>query len=191
MNTNTMPLEAETRVLIDRSLENLGWKLNGKDQNVYYEQPRTEAEKKKLRGKRPDYVLYSKESDKPLIVIEAKKKGSRIDNALEQGINYARAIEAPLVFATDGVFCKAFHTVANRPPILNGEEIDEFIREALALRYLTSYEVNTVSPKVQYDRKELIRVFDEANNMLRGEGLRAGIERFGEFANILFLKLIR
>ena len=190
MNTNTMPLEAETRVLIDRSLENLGWKLTGKDQNVFYEQTRSESEKKKLGGKRPDYVLYSKESDKPLIVIEAKKKGSRIDAALEQGINYARAIEAPLVFATDGVFCKAFHTVANRPPILNGEEIDEFIREALALRYLTSYEVNTVSPKVQYDRKELIRIFDEANNMLRGEGLRAGIERFGEFANILFLKLI-
>ena len=190
MSTNTMPLEAETRVLIDRSLENLGWKLNGKDQNVYYEQPRSEAEKKKLGGKRPDYVLYSKESDKPLIVIEAKKKGSRIDTALEQGISYARAIEAPLVFATDGVFCKAFHTVANRPPILNGEEIDEFIREALALRYLTSYEVNTVSPKVQYDRKELIRIFDEANNMLRGDGLRAGIERFGEFANILFLKLV-
>ena len=190
MNTNTMPLEAETRILIDRSLENLGWKLSGKDQNVYYEQPRSEAEKKKLGGKRPDYVLYSQESDKPLIVIEAKKKGARIDAALEQGIGYARAIDAPLVFATDGVFCKAFHTVANRPPILNGEEIDEFIREALALRYLTSYEVNTVSPKVQYDRKELIRIFDEANNMLRGEGLRAGIERFGEFANILFLKLI-
>ena len=190
MNPNTMPLEAETRVLIDRSLENLGWKLSGKDQNVYYEQPRSEAEKKKLGGKRPDYVLYSKDSDKPLIVIETKKKGVRLDSALEQGIQYAKAIEAPLVFATDGVFCKAFHTVANRPPILNGEEIDEFIREALALRYLTSYEVNTVSPKVQYDRKELIRIFDEANNMLRGEGLRAGIERFGEFANILFLKLI-
>lgn len=190
MPTNAMPLEAETRVLIDRSLENLGWKLSGKNQNVYYEQPRTVAEKKKLSGKRPDYVLYSKEYDKPLIVIEAKKKGSRIDAALEQGISYARAIEAPLVFATDGVFCKAFHTVANRPPILNGEEIDEFIREALALRFLNSYEVNTVSPKVQYDRKELIRIFDEANNMLRGEGLRAGTERFGEFANILFLKLI-
>lgn len=190
MNTNTMPLEAETRLLIDRNLENLGWKLRGKGKNVFCEQPRTEAERKKLGGKRPDYVLYSKDSDKPLIVIEAKKKGARIDSALEQGINYARAIEAPLVFATDGVFCKAFHTVANRPPILNGEEIDEFIREALALRYLTSYEVNTISPKVQYDRKELIRIFDEANNMLRGEGLRAGIERFGEFANILFLKLI-
>lgn len=190
MNMNTAPLEAETRVLIDRSLENLGWKLKGKDKNVFFEQPKTELERKKLGGKRPDYVLYSKESEKPLIVIEAKKKGSRIDEALEQGIGYARAIDAPLVFATDGVFCKAFHTGANRPPILNGEEVDEFIREALALRYLTSYEVNTVSPKVQYDRKELIRIFDEANNMLRGEGLRAGIERFGEFANILFLKLI-
>ena len=190
MNTNTMPLEAETRVLIDRSLENLGWKFKGRDKNVFFEQPRTEAERKKLDGKRPDYVLYSKDSDKPLIIIEAKKKGSRIDVALEQGISYARALEAPLVFATDGVFCKAFHTVANRAPILNGEEVDEFIREALALRYLATYEVNTVSPKVQYDRKELIRIFDEANNMLRGEGLRAGIERFGEFANILFLKLI-
>ena len=189
VNINTGSLEAETRVLIDHSLESLGWKLSGKDQNVYFEQPRTEAERKKLGGRRPDYVLYS--GNTPLIVIEAKKKGcSRIDAALEQGIGYARAINAPLVFATDGVFCKAFHTTANRPPILNGEELDEFIREALALRFLTTYEVNTVSPKVQYDRKELIRIFDEANNMLRGDGLRAGIERFGEFANILFLKLI-
>lgn len=190
MNTNIMPLEADTRVLIDNSLESLGWKLKGKGKNVYFEQPRTEAEHKMLGGKRPDYVLYSEGSDKPLIVIEAKKKGSRIDDALEQGIGYARTLGAPLVFATDGVFCKSFHTVANRPPILNGEEVDEFIREALALRFLTGYEVNTVSPRVQYDRKELIRIFDEANNMLRGDGLRAGIERFGEFANILFLKLV-
>ena len=50
MNTNTMPLEAETRVLIDSSLENLGWKLSGKDQNVYYEQPRTDAEKRSSVG---------------------------------------------------------------------------------------------------------------------------------------------
>ena len=187
---NTLPLEADTRLLIDTALTNLGWKLDGKDKNVFVEQPKTEAERKLLGGKHPDYVLYSKESDRPLIVIEAKKKGTRLDAAMEQGISYARAINAPLVFATDGVFCKAYHTDANRPPILNGEEIDEFIRETLALRYLTTYEVNTVSPRVQYDRKELIRIFDEANNMLRGEGLRAGIERFGEFANILFLKLI-
>jgi len=187
---NTMPLEAATRQLIDTNLKNLGWEFTGKNQNVYLEQARTTVEQKKLGGKRPDYVLYSKDSDTPLIVIEAKKKGERIDNALEQGIFYAKKLEAPLVFATDGVFCKSFHTLGNTTPKLNGEDLDEFVREALALKFLATPEVNTVSPKVQYDRKELIKIFDEANNMLRGDGLRAGIERFGEFANILFLKLI-
>jgi type I restriction enzyme M protein len=190
---NTTPLEADTRYLIDKSLENLGWSLKGKHQNVFFEQPKTESEKKKLGGKRPDYVLYSSDvnaGDKPLIIIEAKKKGERLDTALEQGIHYAKQLEAPIVFATDGLFCKSYHTKFERTPILNGEEVDEFLRETLALKYLASWEVNTVSPKVQYDRKELIRIFDEANNMLRGDGLRAGIERFGEFANILFLKLI-
>lgn len=188
MRSANSSMEQDTRILIDHTLENLGWKLTGKGKNVFFEQPKTEDERRKLDGKRPDYVLYS--GSKPLIVIEAKRAGAKIDVALEQGIGYARILDAPLVFATDGVFCKSFHTFANRTPILNGEEIDEFIRESLALRFLTSYEVNTISPKVQYDRKELISIFDEANNMLRGDGLRAGIERFGEFANILFLKLI-
>jgi len=190
----TMPLEAATRHLVDTNLKNLGWVLDvGKNQNVWLEQPKTEAERKKLGGKRPDYVLYSEDSDTPEIpvaIIETKKKGARIDTALEQGILYARTLKAPLVFATDGVFCKSYHTMGNTTPKLNGEDIDEFIRETLALKYLTEWEVNTISPKVQYDRKELIKIFDETNNMLRGDGLRAGIERFGEFANILFLKLI-
>lgn len=56
---STMPLEADTRYLIDKSLENLGWMLGGTQQNVFFEQPKTESEKKKLGGKRPDYVLYS------------------------------------------------------------------------------------------------------------------------------------
>ncbi|MCL2198625.1 MAG: N-6 DNA methylase [Defluviitaleaceae bacterium] len=190
----TMPLEAATRHLVDTNLKNLGWVLDvGKNQNVWLEQPKTEAERKKLGGKRPDYVLYSEDSETPEIpvaIIETKKKGARIDTALEQGILYARTLKAPLVFATDGVFCKSYHTMGNTTPKLNGEDIDKFIRETLALKYLTQWEVNTISPKVQYDRKELIKIFDETNNMLRGDGLRAGIERFGEFANILFLKLI-
>ncbi|MEE0496285.1 MAG: N-6 DNA methylase [Cyanobacteriota bacterium] len=186
---NTLPLEKDTVYLINRSLENLGWRFEGKDKNVFQEQPRTEAERRLLEHKRPDYVLYSKDHE-PLIVIEAKKKGERIDSALEQGIFYAKRLKAPLVFATDGVFCKSFHTQANRTPMLNGEELDEFIREAMAMKFLGEWNVNTVSQKVQYDRQELIKIFDTANNMLRSEGLRAGEERFGEFANILFLKLI-
>lgn len=188
---NTLPLEAETRVLIDKTLENLGWRLSGRDKNVFFEQPRTTEEQSLLGGRRPDYVLYASAADsKPLIVIEAKKKGTRIESALQQGISYARKLKAPLVFATDGLFCKAYHTKFECAPVLNGEELDRFPREGLALKYLKTPEVNTVSEKVQIDRRELIKVFDEANNMLRGDGLRAGIERFGEFANILFLKLI-
>jgi len=187
---NTMPLEASTRYLIDNNLKNLGWQFEGQDQNVWLEQPKKEAERKKLGGKRPDYVLYSKDSDTPLMVIEAKRPGERIDKALEQGVYYAKALNAPLVFATDGVFCKSYHTKFDKAPILNGDEIDEFLREVTALKFLNEWNINTVSPKVQYDRKELIKIFDEANNMLRGDGLRAGIERFGEFSNILFLKLI-
>lgn len=187
---NTIPLEEDTRALINTSLVNLGWKWSGTGQNIYFERTKTKEEQKKLNGKRPDYVLYPENSNNPLIVIEAKRKGARIDSALEQGIDYAKAIGAPLVFATDGVFCKSYHTIDNCTPILNGEELDEFVREALAIKFLNNHEVNTVSTKVQYDRKELIKIFDETNNLLRGEGLRAGIDRFGEFANILFLKLI-
>jgi type I restriction enzyme M protein len=190
---STVTLESDTRVLINKSLENLGWVLSGRNRNVFLEQPRTQKEKKLLGGKRPDYVLYAKDEhndERAIIVIEAKRKGERIDTALEQGIHYAKTLDAPIVFATDGLFCKSYHTKFDRTPILNGEEVDEFLRETLAIKYLASWEVNTVSPKVQYDRKELIKIFDEANNMLRGDGLRAGIERFGEFANILFLKLI-
>jgi len=74
---NTKPLEMSTRQLIDITLKNLGWNFSGKEQNVYLEQPKTEEERKKLGGKRPDYVLYSKDSDVPLIVVEAKKKGEK------------------------------------------------------------------------------------------------------------------
>jgi type I restriction enzyme M protein len=189
----TKPLEADTRILVDKNLENLGYCLaDTKTKNVFVEQPRTENERKKLHGKRPDYVIYSSNSDidKPIIIIETKKKGENINSALQQGMEYAKILEAPIVFATDGIFCKSLHIKFNKTLLLNGQEVDEFIREALALKFLNECEINTVSQEVKYSRSELIKIFNEANNMLRGEGLRAGIDRFGEFANILFLKLI-
>lgn len=187
-------LEIDVRNQIDKRLENLGWVLDpkNKDRNVYFEQPKTAEEKKKLQGKRPDYVLYEKGKDKPLIVIETKKRGENIEKALNQGIEYASVLNAPIVFATDGLYYKSVHTKSHKPLILNGEEIDELIRELLAIRYLQedTNEINTLPEKVITSRKELIKIFEDANNILRVEGLRAGIERFSEFSNILFLKLI-
>jgi type I restriction enzyme M protein len=43
---------------------------------------------------------------------------------------------------------------------------------------------------VRHTKQELIQVFGEANDLLRKEGLREGVERFTEFSNLLFLKLI-
>lgn len=187
-------LEIDTRELINEKLKNLGWIFSGKNQNVWQEQPRTKEEKRLLGGKEPDYVLYTKDERgkyRAVIIIEAKKVGECLDKAIKQGVDdYARPLNAPLVFATDGVLFKAYHTQFNKTPLLDGNELNDYLRESLAKRYLTHWEVNTISPKVVYDRNELIKIFNEANKLLRRDGLRAGIERFNEFANILFLKLI-
>lgn len=189
----TFQTEQNVRMLINEQLKNLGWNLkHGKNCNVYVENPRTREEKKKLKGKRPDYVLYSKDKnvENPLIIIETKKPGINLNTALEQGGWYAEQLGSPMVFATDGIYYKTLHTKFHKPLYLNGEEVDELIREYQALKFLENNELDTISKEVKYSRQELIKIFEEANNLLRDEGLRAGIERFGEFSNILFLKLL-
>ncbi|CAJ0627312.1 50_t:CDS:2, partial [Entrophospora sp. SA101] len=69
-----------------------------------------------------DYILYQSGTTTPLIVIETKKPGEDIHQALEQGVNYAKNIEAPLVIATNGEFTKAYHINFQRTLTLNGEE---------------------------------------------------------------------
>ncbi|WP_231726266.1 hypothetical protein [Rickettsia rhipicephali] len=47
-----------------------------------------------------------------------------------------------------------------------------------------------IPKEIKVSREELISIFKNLSNLLRSEGLRAEIERFSEFANILFLKLL-
>ncbi len=189
---STLSIERDTEVLIDTQLRNLGWSSNprARDRNVYQQRVKTEAQRRNLHGKRPDYVLYPSMGNDPIAVIEAKRPGRNIQEALGQGIEYAKALEAPIVFATDGVFTKTMHVKFDRPLVLNGEEVDELIREALALRFLSSNEVNTLNKRVIKSRSELISVFERVNDLLREEGLQQGLERFTEFSNILFLKVL-
>jgi type I restriction enzyme M protein len=189
---NTLTVERDTEVLIDVQLKNLGWNSDprSKDRNVYLQRVRTEEQRARLEGRRPDYVLYQSHSDQPLAVIEAKKPGQNIHEAIRQGLWYASRLDAPLVFATDGVFTKTLHSKLNRPLKLNGEELDELIRETLALRYLQTNEVVTLDKKVVQSRSELISLFSTVNDLLREEGLQQGLERFTEFANILFVKVL-
>lgn len=185
-------IERDVELLIDTQLRNLGWDCDPQSgsRNVYQQRAMTDRQRTKLRGKRPDYILYRSDSSDPLAVIEAKRPGRKIHDALDQGAGYASAIDAPLVFATDGVFTKTLHLKANRPLLLNGEEIDELIRETLALRFLVSNEIDTLDKRVVRSRRELVSIFETVNKILREEGLQQGLERFSEFANILFLKVL-
>jgi type I restriction enzyme M protein len=187
-------MEQEARYFIDHHLTNKGWVLdkNSPKRNVYVEGAKTPAQKKALCGGRPDYVLYKKDTDIPLAVIEAKKTGVNLQPALDRAVEYATCLNAPLVFAMNGTYAETKYVPNGRELILNGYEVRELLREVEALAFIQeqSNEAYTIPKEIVLSRKELIGIFNELNNTLRAEGLRAGIERFSEFANILFLKLI-
>ena len=187
-----LSVERDTEILIDNQLRNLGWTNDPQsaNRNVYQQRVKTQAQRQKLQGLKPDYILYPSNSSAPLAVIEAKRKGRNIHGALRQGTEYANRLDAPLVFATDGVFTKTIHARVQKPLILNGEELDELIREALAIKYIGTNEVQTLGKRVIQSRSELISIFSTVNNLLREEGLQKGLERFTEFSNILFLKVL-
>ncbi|MDE2840876.1 MAG: N-6 DNA methylase [Chloroflexota bacterium] len=189
---STLAVERDTEILIDNQLRNLGWNSDprSRDRNVYLQRVRTEEQRGRLEGRRPDYTLYRSHSDQPIAVIEAKKPGQNMQEAINQGHWYASRLDAPLVFATDGVFTKTLHTKLNQPLKLNGEDLDELIRETLALRFLQTNDVSTLDKKVVQSRSDLISIFSTVNDLLREEGLHQGIERFTEFANILFIKVL-
>ena len=187
-----LSVERDTEILIDNKLRNLGWHNNPQsvNRNVYQQRVKTQEQRKKLQGMKPDYILYTSRSNRPLAVIEAKRQGRNIHEALRQGTEYAVRLDAPIVFATDGVFTKTIHAKVGKPLMLNGDELDELIRETLAVKYIATNEVSTLGKRVVQSRSELISIFVKVNSLLREEGLQQGLERFTEFANILFLKVL-
>lgn len=188
-----MLAEQQTEWIISNNLVNKGWHIdNDVKKNVYFQKPKSKTEQTKLNGKRPDYILYQSNTDKPIAIIEAKKTGKNLRQALEQATEYAKLLDVPIVFAMNGAYCEARFVANNKELILNGEEVKELLREKELLAFLEepSNEAWTIPKEVKVSREELISIFKNLNNILRSEGLRAGIERFGEFANILFLKLL-
>ena len=187
------PLEAHTRSQIDLRLRNLGWIFDEKNPecNVFQEQAKTKEQTAMFGGTRPDYVLYESGTDRPIAVIEAKKPGRDLDSALLQGENYARAINAPLVFAFNDTFVVAKSIDQQRPLKIDGEELQDFIDQLTSLRFIHEGPEILSAPKgINFSREELLEIFKKINKNLRKDGLRDGYERFSAFAEILFLKLI-
>jgi len=184
--------ETATRKKLDRILKNLGWIIDEEDPNcnVTTENPKTKEQQKKLNRKEGDYFLYKSGTDEIIAILESKRPDESIKEALNQGIElYAKPLNVNIVIASDGTITETFHIKDNSELKKDGESITELLSEKELLKFINTSEIE--SPKeVKYTKQELIKVFERANNFLRKEGLREGIERFTEFANLLFLKLI-
>lgn len=188
-------IEQDTRFIIDNNLINKNWILDIKNpqKNVFFESDILRIiDNPKLRKlkKRPDYVLIDS-NKKPIAIIEAKAGGTDLAKAIIQARDYAEILEAPLIFAMNNSYCQTNHLHTNKPLYINENEVNELIRQKEALKFLqeNTNSIYTIPKEVIVSRQGLISVFKNLNNTLRGEGLRAGIERLSEFANILFLKL--
>lgn len=189
----TNSLETSTRKKIDLILDSLGWNTNEDSPqcNVFTERAKTKEQNKKFKGKQPDYVLYKSGTDEPIAIIEAKRKGESIEKALDQAVEkYAKQLEIKIVFAVDGAIIKSYHLDFKKELMLDGDIVTELMSEQRLLRFIKEgYNIEEVPEQVKYTREELIRIFKWANDLLRKEGLR-NLDRFVEFSNILFIKII-
>ena len=193
MGSLTAPLESATRKRIDTALENLGWACDERSAecNVFTERPKTRQQKAALKGAQPDYVLYGSGTDTPIAVIEAKRSGQSLVDAVKQAIDlYAKPLGVDIVFVADGSFIEAHDVRDGRRLQIDGEDVTTFLSERDVLRFVDQGSAIATPEIIRHTKQELISAFGAANDLLRKEGLREGLERFTEFSNLLFLKLV-
>lgn len=186
------PLEAYTRKLIEDKLAYLKYDLDEMSStcNIYRERAKTERQDKILKGKNPDFIVYKTGTDIPLAVIEAKRLGVTLDEAVTQAINlYAKPLNIPVVFVFNGFSFYAC-SIDRKPLKIDKIEISDFIDEKTLLELIeNNFEIETVPAGFSLGKEELLSIFKKANNLLRKAGLRDGYERFSVFSDLLFLKL--
>lgn len=186
------PLEAYIRSVIEKKLETLGYNLNEYDKNcnVYRERAKMNYQDNLLNGRNPDFIIYKTATDTPLAVIEAKRKDSDLDKALEHTIKYyADPLDIPVVFVFNET---SFYACSNKrkPVKIDNVEISDFVDEQTLTNLIeNNFEIHTVPSELNFTREDLLKKFKDANILLRKAGLRDGYERFSTFTDILFLKL--
>lgn len=189
---NKAPLEAYTRKLIEDKLYFLKYNLDEMNENcnVFRERAKMEYQDKLLNGKNPDFIIYKTGTDIPLAVIEAKRLGVTLEQAIEQAIQYyAEPLNIPVIFVFNGT--SFYACTKNREPIkIDKIEISDFVDEKTLIELIdNNFEIETVPTGLSLNKEELLSVFRKANNLLRKAGLRDGYERFSVFSDLLFLKL--
>lgn len=189
-------IEIEVRQQIDKRLEAQGWILDVSrpDRNVFFESAVNKHLSKIVRGKlkdqKPDYTFFI--NGRPIAVLEAKRPNVSIRNAIDQGVGYAKLMGIDYVFACNGPVFKSYHIPSGEPMSYNNVEIDSPPSPNKLKEFFES-EIGTILKVAMHtieNKDQLIGIFEELNDMLRRDGIRAGLTRFTEFANILFLKML-
>ena len=193
MPKQTKSLESATRKKIDLALQKLEWVTDEESNkcNVFTERAKTVEQNKKFKGKKPDYILYRSNSNDPIAVIEAKRKGQSLEKALKQAIErYATPLSISIIFVYDSTFIKTLDVRSGNELTISKKSLNNFVSEERLLRFLKEgSDIEEVTKEVKHTRNELIKIFQSANNLLRKEGLR-NLDRFIEFSNLLFIKII-
>jgi type I restriction enzyme M protein len=189
-----MITERDIENLLEQQLVAQKWivKANDPAKNVYHQKPKSKEDIQKLKGLEPDFCLYiNKKSVSPEIIIETKKPGMNLAKTKEQALNYARILGAKIIILFDGILTKTYW-VENQEELLdNGAEVSILKDADFYKKYILSNTNNYIPDTVIINSKEeLITVFSFANQKLRKAGITKGMERFFEFSNLLFLKLI-
>ena len=190
-------LEREIENLLEQILRSCDWivDVGVKNRQVYRQQPRSndEIDKLKVNGIQtfPDFILYEAENvATPIAVIEAKRvEYKNLEKAKEQGINYAKALGARFLFLYNANRFIAYYVPTEEVLLIDNEEVNGML--SLAQLRLFNGRRLELNNKVDIKSKtDLINVFKVANDKLREAGINAGIARFTEFSNLLFLKLL-
>ena len=186
--------ERDIENMLEQQLVQQGWvvKANDPARNVYHQKPKSKEDIQKLNGLEPDFCLYvSEKSVSPEIIIETKKPGMNLAKTKEQALNYAKILGSKIIILFDGVLTKTYW-VENQEELLdNGTEVITIKETDFYKKFLLSNSNSYVSDVIVINSKEeLINVFSFANQKLRKAGITKGMERFFEFSNLLFLKLI-
>lgn len=189
-----MANERDIENLLEQHLISNKWVINFKnhDKNVYHQKTRTKEEKKKLGSLKPDFCLYcDKTSSYPEIIIETKKPNMNLAKTKEQALNYARILGTKIIILFDGIQTKTYWVENEKELLENGLEVNSIKQQDFYKKFISNNNHNYQSnKKIITSKEELINVFAFTNQKLRKAGITKGMERFFEFSNLLFLKLI-
>jgi len=193
-NERKMVPERDIENLLEQQLVQQGWivKANAPARNGYHQKPKSKEDIQKLNGLEPDFCLYlDNDSISPEIIVETKKPGMNLAKTKEQALNYAQILGAKIIILFDGIQTKNYWVENQKELLENSTEVSTIKNVDFYKKFILANSNSYVSDIITINSKEeLINVFSFANQKLRKAGITKGMERFFEFSNLLFLKLI-